>query len=139
MVEEAFSPIPVLKAPFFDQEVVGIPRLTELGRRLYGETDPTIHFYRGRPYSVLREDDEFVMRVELPFAMKEEIQLMRHGDEIVIEVGTWRRNFVLPRVLVEAATLGAKFDDHTLKIRFAAPPRSSSGGKKDDRSRSSGA
>ena len=37
------------KAPFFDQEVVGIERLTELGRRLYGDTDPTIHLLPGAP------------------------------------------------------------------------------------------
>jgi arsenite-transporting ATPase len=68
------------------------------------------------------------MSVELPFAMKEAIKLSRHADEIVIEVGSWRRNLVLPRLLVGATTLGAKFDDHVLKIRFAAPPRSTSGG-----------
>jgi len=135
MVEEAFSPIPVLKAPFFDQEVVGIERLTELGRRLYGDIDPTIHFYHGRPYSVTRDGDQFVMSVELPFAMKEAIKLTRHADEIIIEVGTWRRNFVLPRVLVEAPTLGAKFDDHILKIRFAAPTRGTTGGDQDDKHR----
>jgi arsenite/tail-anchored protein-transporting ATPase len=127
-VEEAFSPIPVMKAPFFDREVVGIPLLTEFGQRLYGETDPTTHFYRGRPYSVTREADEFVMSVELPFAMKEAIRLSRHADEIVIEVGSWRRNFVLPRALVEAPALGAKFDEQVLKIRFAAPPRSATKG-----------
>ncbi|MEP6807602.1 MAG: TRC40/GET3/ArsA family transport-energizing ATPase [Chloroflexota bacterium] len=128
LVEEAFSPIPVLKAPFFDREVVGVELLTELGERLYGETDPTTHFYSGRPYSVAREDGQFVMSVELPFAMKDEIGLSRHADEIVIEVGTWRRNYVLPRLLVEAPTLGAKFEDHILKIRFAAPPRGNNGG-----------
>jgi arsenite-transporting ATPase len=119
----------VLKAPFFAEEVVGVPLLTELGRRLYGDKDPTSHFYHGRPYSVVRDEAEFVMSVELPFAMKEAIKLSRHADEIVIEVGSWRRNLVLPRLLVGATTLGAKFDDHVLKIRFAAPPRSNTGGK----------
>jgi arsenite-transporting ATPase len=78
---------------------------------------------------VVRDEAEFVMSVELPFAMKEAIKLSRHADEIVIEVGSWRRNLVLPRLLVGATTLGAKFDDHVLKIRFAAPPRSNTGGK----------
>ncbi len=133
LVEEAFSPIPVLKAPFFDREVVGIALLTELGERLYGETDPTTHFYRGRPYSVVRDGGDYVMSVELPFAMKEAIKLSRHADEIVIEVGTWRRNLVLPRALVEAPTLGAKFDDHVLKVRFLAPPRPPPRGKKHER------
>ncbi|MGZ6372344.1 MAG: ArsA family ATPase, partial [Candidatus Limnocylindria bacterium] len=84
----------------------------------------------GRPYTVSRSDEEFILSVELPFATKERINLSRHADELVIDVGTWRRNLVLPRILVEATTLGAKFDDHVLKIRFAAPPRSTDGGGK---------
>jgi len=127
LVEHSFAPIPVLQAPFFDREVVGIPMLTELGEALYGATDPTVHFYRGRPYSVVREGEEFILSVELPFAMKEEISLTRHADELLIEVGTWRRNAVLPRALIGAATLGARFDDHVLKIRFSAPSPTTAG------------
>jgi len=130
MVEQTFAPIPVRYAPFFDREMVGQPMLHQLGDALYGDVDPTTHFYRGRPYSVVRDDGEFVMSVELPFAMKDEIALSRHADEIVIDIGTWRRNLVLPRALVEAPTRGAKFEDHVLKIRFAAPPRSMTGGGK---------
>jgi arsenite-transporting ATPase len=128
LVEETFAPIPVRYAPFFDREVVGQPMLMELGEALYGEADPTRHFYRGRPYSVVRSDGEYVMSVELPFASKEEIHLSRHADEIVIDVGTWRRNLVLPRALLEAPTRGARFEDHILKIRFAASPAGSNGG-----------
>ncbi|MEX0626041.1 MAG: TRC40/GET3/ArsA family transport-energizing ATPase [Chloroflexota bacterium] len=133
MVEEAFAPIPILRAPFLDREVIGLPVLTELGEQLYGDADPTMQFYVGRPYSVARQDGEFILSVELPFATKEQIALSRHADELVIDVGTWRRNLVLPRILVEATTLGAKFDDHILKIRFAAPQRSTNGGGKRGR------
>ncbi|HET6381664.1 MAG TPA: TRC40/GET3/ArsA family transport-energizing ATPase [candidate division Zixibacteria bacterium] len=128
MVEHTFAPIPVRYAPFFDQEVVGAEMLTKLGRALYGDLDPTTHFYRGRPYHVVRDDGEYVLSVELPFASKERISLSRHADEIVIDVGSWRRNLVLPRILVEAQTRGARFDDKVLKIRFAAPERTSAAG-----------
>jgi arsenite-transporting ATPase len=77
---------------------------------------------------VVRNDGEFVLSVELPFAAKEEIALSRHADEIVIDVGGLRRNLVLPRALIDAETRGARFDDHVLKIRFAAPPRGTNGG-----------
>jgi arsenite/tail-anchored protein-transporting ATPase len=128
MVEHTFAPIPVRYAPFFDREVVGIPMLRQLGAALYGEADPAMHFYRGRPYTVHRDDGEFVLSVELPFAVKEDISLSRHADELVIDVGTWRRNLVLPRALIDAPTRGAKFDQHVLRIRFAAPPRAMTGG-----------
>ena len=128
LVEQTFAPIPVRYAPFFDREVVGIEMLNALGDALYGDVDPATRFYAGRPYSVVRDNGEFVLAVELPFAAKDDISLSRHADELVIDLGTWRRNLVLPRALIEAATLGAKFEDHVLKIRFAAPPRGTNGG-----------
>jgi arsenite/tail-anchored protein-transporting ATPase len=124
MVERTFAPIPIRRAPYFDREVVGMPMLRQLADALYGEEDPASHFYRGRPYSVVRSNGEFVLSVELPFASKEKIALSRKADELVIDVGTWRRNLVLPRALLGAPTRGATFEDHVLKIRFAAPPRS---------------
>ena len=123
LVEQTFHPVPVRRAPFFDREVVGTAMLRELGAALYAEHDPTSFFYRGRPYSVRREEGGFVVAVELPFTTKEQINLSRHADELVIDLGTWRRTLVLPRILVDAPTEGARFDDSTLKIRFGAPER----------------
>jgi arsenite-transporting ATPase len=123
MVEHTFAPIPVKYAPFFDREVVGLGMLRDLGQALYRDDDPTAHYYRGRPYAVERQDGEFVLSVELPFASKEELSISRHADELIIEVGGLRRNLVLPRALIDAPTRGAKFDDHVLRVRFAAPER----------------
>ena len=122
LVEKTFHPIPVRSAPFFDREVVGVDRLRELASAIYADDDPTAHFYRGRPYAVAREDGGYSVSVDLPFTEKDQIALSRHADELVIDLGTWRRTLVLPRILVDAPTEGARFDDGTLKIRFG-PPR----------------
>jgi arsenite-transporting ATPase len=127
-VERTFAPIPILRAPYLDREVVGFEVLRQLGSALYRDADPTQHFYRGRPYSVVRDDGAYILSVELPFTERDQISLSRHADELVIDLGGWRRNLVLPRALIEAKALGAKFEDHVLKIRFAAPPRTKPGG-----------
>ncbi|MGH2446099.1 MAG: ArsA family ATPase [Candidatus Limnocylindria bacterium] len=123
LVENTFHPIPVKEAPFFDREMVGIDNLRELARVLYGADDPTAFFYRGRPYEVVRENGGFVVSVDLPFTEKQQINLSRHADELVIDLGTWRRTLVLPRILVDAPTQGARFEEGTLKIRFGTPAR----------------
>ena len=128
LVERTFAPIPVLDAPFFDREVVGVEMLRELGAALYGDRDPIEFFYRGRPYSVTRDNGAFILSVELPFTSREQISLSRHADELLIDLGTWRRTLVLPRALIDAAAEGAKFEDDVLKIRFAAAPRGKAGG-----------
>ncbi|MGH2358298.1 MAG: ArsA family ATPase [Candidatus Limnocylindria bacterium] len=128
LVERTFAPIPILSAPFFDREVVGMDALRDLASALYGEHDPTTFFYRGRPYEVLREDGGFVLSIELPFASRDEISLTRRADELLVDVGTWRRTLVLPRALVDAPTRGARFEDHRLMIRFGRPEPKQNGG-----------
>ena len=123
MVEDQFAPVPVRTIPFFDKEMVGIERLAELGRALFGDTDPQEFLYRGRPYSISREGGGYTLSLELPFTTRDEISLSRSGDELVLQVGAWRRNLVLPRLLLDSPTQGAKMEENVLKVRFAEPAR----------------
>ena len=128
MVEEQFGPVPVRTVPFFDKEMVGLERLTELGQAMFAETDPSQFLYRGRPYSVSRDESGYTLAVELPFTSKDEIALSRSGDELLLQVGAWRRNLVLPRLLLDAPTQGARMEDRVLKVRFGQPIKSAPGG-----------
>lgn len=121
IVEGEFGPVPVRMVPMFDREMVGIERLTEVGQALFGDGDPAEFFYRGRPYEVLRERDGYVLKLELPFASKDEIRLSRTGDELVLHIGTWRRSLVLPRILIGSPTRGAAMVGQSLRIRFDDP------------------
>jgi arsenite-transporting ATPase len=123
LVEKTFHPIPVRTAPYFDREMIGIDLLRELAAKLYAGEDPTQFYYRGRPYEVARDNGSFLLSVDLPFTEKQQINLSRHADELVIDLGTWRRTLVLPRILVDAPTEGAKFENGTLKVRFGNPER----------------
>ena len=122
LVEESFAPVPIRSAPFFEQEVVGEAMLRGLGAAVFGDEDPTQIFYRGRPYTVGRAGNGgYALSLELPFTSKEQVRLNRFGDELVVQVGSWRRNLILPRLLLDAPTAGASFEDHTLTIHFDAP------------------
>jgi arsenite-transporting ATPase len=127
LVDEAFAPVPLRTVPFFDQEVVGLPMLRRTGEALFGSEDPTAFFFRGRPYEVSRQDGEMVLSLELPFTSKEEVKLSRHADELILQVGSWRRNLILPRILADAPTKGAQFERDRLHIRFATKSRAKGG------------
>lgn len=129
LVDESFSPVPLRDVPFFDQEVVGLPMLRRLGEALFGGDDPTAFFYRGRPYEVFRDDGEMTLSLELPFTSKEEVKLTRRADELVLRVGSLRRNLILPRILADAPTTGARFEGDRLHIRFAVKPRAKGGAR----------
>jgi arsenite-transporting ATPase len=123
MVHQEFGPVPVRTIPQFDHEMVGVDRLREIGEALFGEGDPTAVHYRGQPYRVSREDGMYVLQVALPFTERGELHLSRRSDELVLQVGAWRRTLVLPRALIDAPTKGAKMTDGTLRIQFEAPAK----------------
>jgi arsenite-transporting ATPase len=129
-VQADFEPIPIRRAPFFEREVMGMAMLRELGSAVFHGEDPTAFFYRGEPYRIRREDGEFILSLELPFVSRDEVRLQRNGDELNLQVGWWRRNLILPRALVGLPTAGAGFEDHVLKVRFAAEPRRQTGASK---------
>ena len=121
IIEEGFAPLPILTIPLFDQEVVGVPRLKLMAQALYGDKDPTQLFFVGRPQTIEKADGHYVISLNLPFASKENISLLRNNDELVIRVGDYRRNVVLPHILVNLPVEQAKFEGNQLKIHFAEP------------------
>ena len=123
IVEQEFGPVPVRTVPQFDHEMVGVDQLREIGVALFGDGDPTAVHYRGEPYRVSREDGMYVLQVALPFTEKGELQLSRRSDELVLQVGAWRRTLLLPRALIDLPTKGAKMDDGTFRIQFEAPAK----------------
>jgi arsenite-transporting ATPase len=130
IVEQEFGPVPVRTVPQFDHEMVGVDRLREIAAALFGDGDPTAVHYRGEPYRVSREDGMFVLHVELPFTERGEMHLSRRSDELVIQVGGWRRTLLLPRALIDAPTRGAKMDDGMLRIQFEAPAKAGTRGRR---------
>jgi arsenite-transporting ATPase len=123
IVEQEFGPVPVRTVPQFDHEMVGVDRLREIATALFGDGDPTAVHYRGEPYKVSRENGSYVLQVELPFTSRDEIDLSRRSDELVLRIGGWRRTLLLPRALLDAPTKSAKMDDGTLRIQFEAPAK----------------
>ncbi|MDQ3707559.1 MAG: hypothetical protein M3437_20490 [Chloroflexota bacterium] len=55
----------------------------------------------------------------LPFATKEQVDLLQTGDELVVQVGDYKRNLILPRALATLQVAGAKLDNGELSINFA--------------------
>ncbi|MBI2849269.1 MAG: ArsA family ATPase [Chloroflexi bacterium] len=118
MIEECFAPLPILRVPLFDQEVVGVPMLKLLAEHLYGSEDPTKVYSQGTIHTVEREDGAYLLTFTLPFIEKGDIQITRSGDELIVRVGSQRRNIILPRALASLETKEARFNEDLLKIKF---------------------
>ncbi|NTV45587.1 MAG: TRC40/GET3/ArsA family transport-energizing ATPase [Chlorobiales bacterium] len=119
VIEEDFAPMPTFNVPLFKKEVTGIDRLRELGLMLYGDNlDPTDLLYDERPISIRYESDGTVLRLKLPFAPTERLELCRVGSTLVISIGRRVREIVLPDSLAALDPKEANFVDGGLEIKF---------------------
>lgn len=118
-VWQSFAPLPLWQSTYRGREPVGIAELATFGEALYDGSDPCV--LPGGPDPVVMERDESSARVELalPFASRGEVDLARHGDDLVITVGTHRRLLSLPTALRGMSVVDARLDDGRLVIGFA--------------------
>ncbi|MFI0034666.1 ArsA family ATPase [Streptomyces mutabilis] len=71
----------------------------------------------------LAEDGVLVWHIPLPGAVREELDLVRRGDELVVTAGPFRRIVPLPSALRRCTVDGAALREGTLAVRFAPDPR----------------
>jgi arsenite-transporting ATPase len=74
----------------------------------------------GQPMRIDESDegDDVELVLTLPFAERGDIDMMRHGDEVFITVGSYRRSLMLPDSLQRRTIRGAKIHDGELRIVF---------------------
>ncbi|MGH2874803.1 MAG: ArsA family ATPase [Solirubrobacteraceae bacterium] len=118
LVHSAFAPVPVLCAPYFEQEVVGPGMLDRLRAELFAEHDPAavLHDTPSQELEVL--PDGACLRLALPFAERGDISIRQIGLELVVGVDGRRRTIVLPPAVAAMRQAGATFVDGALEVRF---------------------
>ncbi|MGW2723132.1 ArsA family ATPase [Streptomyces sp. NPDC001492] len=70
----------------------------------------------------LADDGVLVWHLPLPGAIRDDLDLIRRGDELVVAAGPFRRIVPLPSVLRRCTVDGAALREGELRIRFAPDP-----------------
>jgi arsenite-transporting ATPase len=70
----------------------------------------------------LDADGVLVWQIPLPGAIREELDLVRRGDELVVTAGRFRRIVPLPSALRRCTVDGAALREDELRIRFVPDP-----------------
>ena len=121
-IEEGFAPLPILRAELAPGELVGVEALRGFGERLYAEVDPAGVLHPGEPLSVQRRGSTLELTLELPFADRDDLELGRRDDELLIRVGSHRRALLLPDSLRRRPVGAASLRDGVLRVAFAGEP-----------------
>ncbi len=118
---DLFSPLPIWEGPHYARDLAGLKDLSEVGQRLFGEVDPVKVQFRGKTQEIVREGQEYVMRLPLPHVEIGKVAMTKRGDELFIEIGNFRRDLILPMSLAERPATRAVFRSGVLEIRFGTP------------------
>jgi arsenite-transporting ATPase len=119
-IEEGFAPLPILRAALAREELVGIERLRTFADELYGDVDPTTILHHGDPLRVEVNDGRYELVQQLPFADRDELDVGRRGDELLVRIGPYRRAVMLPDSLRRRPVEAAALRDGTLRIIFGS-------------------
>ncbi|MEX2134625.1 MAG: hypothetical protein WEB67_10830, partial [Acidimicrobiia bacterium] len=96
-------------------------RLRRLAQELYGESDPIADFHATSPFRIVEDAGGVTMELDVPFAEKADLDVYRKGNELFVQLGPYRRSFVLPDALHRREVTRAKLDNGILSVSFNDP------------------
>lgn len=117
-IHESFQPLPIFKVPLMEKEVIGREMLHQVAKAAFSHVNCGEILYVGKSEEITKTDSGYKLAVALPFAEKEEIKLNQKGDELTLQVGSYRKIITLPRLLLGKAVQSAKLADGYLTIQF---------------------
>ncbi|OAN47600.1 arsenic-transporting ATPase [Chloroflexus islandicus] len=125
-VEHSFVPLPIRRVPYYPEEVVGLEKLRQMGDDIYGDMDPTAVLYDRAPLDIAKVGDKYYrVKIRLPFADVSQLDLYQNGDELVVQIGDFRRVLTLPTSLAGLEAGQAEMEGEWLSVPFMAPQMAS--------------
>ena len=116
--EEYFHPVPIFPVNLFKGEILGYERIKDLASEIYGDTNPLDRFFAGEPYELTKNDGAYELKMKLPFASRENVELNKVSDELIIRVGGFKRHLLLPRQVAASPSMKARLEGQNLSIFF---------------------
>jgi arsenite/tail-anchored protein-transporting ATPase len=118
LVRSAFSPVPILCAPFFEQEVLGPGMLDRLGDELFSEQAAGAVLHEELSQELMADNGSATLRLPIPFVEKADIDLKKIGLEVIVRVGGQKRTIMLPPAMAAYRPRTARFESGALEVLF---------------------
>ncbi len=120
LIEESFSPVPIFKACLFDREMYGLEALAALAEDVFDDEDPLRVFFQGAAHDIVKSNGGYEVVLNLPLVDKKSVDLSKKGTELLIRIGGYKRNVLLPDSMVSLRAAGAKVEGDKLRVRLAS-------------------
>ncbi len=135
-IVEAFSPLKMLQAELMPREIVGRKALEMLADQLFGKQDPSAVYSKESPMKMYdEEDDNSVLAIKMPFELNRKIELYTRKDDLVLQLGAFKKSITLPHSMANRKILGADLQNGWLRIKFEGEHVTTKKGRKGRRGR----
>jgi len=122
-IRNAFAALPVWEVSLTSEEPIGLSRLSLLAGLVFGGRDPIEVMHVGPSLTIERRGEAYVMSIPLPNVETDKLDLTRHGDQLYVNVGNFRRAVTLPLALADLKPGIARMQHGNLEIPFEARAR----------------
>jgi arsenite-transporting ATPase len=117
-IEDSFSPIPILKGRLFDREMYGLEALNALADDVFEDIEPLAMLFRGATHEIVKNGGEYDVILNLPLAERKSVNLSKRGAELLVRVGGYKRNILLPDSMARFHAAGASIEEGRLTVRL---------------------
>jgi arsenite-transporting ATPase len=117
-VEASFAGLPIQRSVYRSGEPVGVEALATMAKEVYDGADPLVSPRGQGPFRITRHASGALLHLALPFVSREDVDLARNGDELVVSVASYRRLLTLPSGLARHRIAGARVINGELQVRF---------------------
>ncbi len=117
-INQIFDPIPIRKVNILEDEVVGVEMLSKMGALIYGDMDPSAVMHQDTVYQIDKSEDDYTLRIKLPFVTKEHVDLFNEDGDLVVRIGSFKRHVFVPRILLGRKPGRASLENNILSIAF---------------------
>ncbi len=120
-IHQTFAPLPVWDVPYHSREIIGVEALAALAGEIWGTSDPTHVYFRGAVQELTKQGEGYVLRLPLPHVELGKVVMTKKGDQLIVEIGNFKRDIALPAVLISQEAVVARMVNGALEVAFAPP------------------
>lgn len=117
-IKESFSEVPKFYIELQKEELRTLPILKKTGDEVFKNTEADDVLFSREIYRLEQEKGEITLRIFLPFAQKEELNLVQDKNDLIISVKNESRRFPVPLAVNGKDIAGAGFEDGYLNIKW---------------------
>jgi len=119
LLHQSFLDTRIISIKHYENEPIGVERLEEMGKDIYGALDPAAVLSNVNTVTFKKQNGRVVLSIVLPGLDKAGIDVGRKDNDLLISAEGYSRVFSLPDTLANVDIDKAEYDENRLNIRFA--------------------